>query len=147
MDYTFSYCSNQFICAFSHLSVHDHTKFRGGNFKYYVTRSHTKAAIEGSWRTEAFCPTPIATSYSAWSVAGVLEKVDGGHGAAVVARPPPTSEIRVRVPDWARVGKLVTLLAAGHQFTVQNLDQLYVLVSSALPTTLHNTTNKVPGVT
>ena len=34
------------------------------------------------------------------------------------------------------------LLAIGRQFTVQNLDQLYVLVLSALPTTLHDMTCK-----
>ena len=35
----------------------------------------------------------------------------------------------------------------GRQFTAQNLDQLYVLVSSALPTPHHNITDKVLGVT
>ena len=38
------------------------------------------------------------------------------------------------------------LLANGLQFTVQNLDQLYVLVSSAFPTNYHNITDKVLGV-
>ena len=43
---------------------------------------------------------------------------------------PPTSEIGVLFPARPQVGKLVV----GWQFTVQNLDQLYVLVSSALTT-------------
>ena len=43
----------------------------------------------------------------------------------------PTSEAGVRFMALPQVGKLVV----GRQFTVQNLDQLYVLVSSALPTT------------
>ena len=37
------------------------------------------------------------------------------------------------------------LQAVDRQFTTQNLDQLHVLVFSALPTTHHNITNKVPG--
>ena len=45
----------------------------------------------------------------------------------------PTCEIRVRIPAQPQVGKLV-LLAVGRQFTAENLDQLYVLVSSTLPT-------------
>ena len=46
---------------------------------------------------------------------------------------PPTSEIGVRFPARPQVGMLV--VAVGWQFTVQNLDQLCVLVSSALQTT------------
>ena len=37
-------------------------------------------------------------------------------------------------------------LAVGGQFIAQKLEQLYVLVSSALSTTNHNKTNKVLGV-
>ena len=47
---------------------------------------------------------------------------------------PPTSEAGLWFLDWPQVGKLV-VACFGRQFTVQNLDQLYVLVSSALPTT------------
>ena len=46
----------------------------------------------------------------------------------MVTLSPPTSEIGVQFPE---VGKLVKLLAVGREFAVQNLDQLYVLVSSA----------------
>ena len=42
-----------------------------------------------------------------------------------------TSEAGVRFPPWPQVGKLV-VLAVGRQFTVQNPNELYVLVSSAL---------------
>ena len=62
-----------------------------------------------------------------------------GNGGRVVTLSPPTSEIRVRFPALPEVGKLV-LLVVGQQFTVQNLDHLYVLVSSALPTTCYDTT-------
>ena len=44
------------------------------------------------------------------------------------------SEIGVQFLARPQVGKLVVILAVGRQFTVQNLGQLYVLVSSALPT-------------
>ena len=64
---------------------------------------------------------------------------------------------------WSHVGAVVTLrskfqfrsdlmweswrlLVVGLQFTVQNLDQLYVLVCSALLTTHHNITDKVIGM-
>ena len=50
----------------------------------------------------------------------------------MVTLSPSTSEAGVHVPARPQGGKLV---AVGQQFTVQNLDQLYVLVSSALPTT------------
>ena len=52
----------------------------------------------------------------------------------------PTSEIRVRFPARPQVGKLVVASTVGQQFTVQNPDQLYVLVSSALPTTRRDMT-------
>ena len=45
----------------------------------------------------------------------------------MVALSPPTSEAGVRFMALPQVGKLVV----GRQFTVQNLDQLHVLVSSA----------------
>ena len=50
---------------------------------------------------------------------------------------PPTSEAGVRFLAWLQVGKLVV---ACHWFTVKNLDQMYVLVSSALPTTRRDMT-------
>ena len=50
----------------------------------------------------------------------------------------PTSEAGVRFPAWPQVGKLV--VAVGRQFTLQNPNELYVLVSSALPTTHRNMT-------
>ena len=53
-----------------------------------------------------------------------------GHGGARVTLWPPISEIGVPV----------------YQFTVHNLDQLYVLISSALPTTSHNFTDRVLSV-
>ena len=57
-----------------------------------------------------------------------------GHGGRVVTLSPPTSEAGVWFPAWPQVGKLV-FAGVGRQFTVHNLDKLYVLVSSALPTT------------
>ena len=54
----------------------------------------------------------------------------------MVTLSPPTPEIGVRVLAQPQVGKLVV----GWQFTVQNLDQLYVLVSSAFQNTRHDMT-------
>ena len=56
----------------------------------------------------------------------------------MVTLSPPTSEAGVRFPARPEVGKLV--VSVGWQFTVQNPDKLYVLVSSALPTTRHDMT-------
>ena len=55
----------------------------------------------------------------------------------MVTLSPPTSEAGVRFPARPQVGKLV---AVGRQFTVQNPNELYVLVSSALPTTRRDMT-------
>ena len=63
-----------------------------------------------------------------------------GHGGAVVTYSPPTSEVDCSNPG-SYVGKLVVAQAAdGWQFTVQSLDQLYVLVSSAHKTAHHDMT-------
>ena len=60
----------------------------------------------------------------------------GGHGDRVVTLSPPTSEAGVRFPAWPQVGKLVVdCRLLGRKFIVQNADKLYILVSSALPTT------------
>ena len=58
---------------------------------------------------------------------------------------PPTSEAGVQFPARPQVGKLV--VAVGRQCTVQNPDELYVLVSSALPTTCRDMTCTVLKVT
>ena len=59
-----------------------------------------------------------------------------GRGGRVVTLSPPTSEIRVWFPALTSSGKGGSyLLTDGRQFTLQKIDQLYVLVSSALPTT------------
>ena len=60
-----------------------------------------------------------------------------GHGDAVVTHSPPTSEVGNSNPR-PYVGKLV--VTYGQQFTVQKLDQLYVLVSSAHKTTRRDMT-------
>ena len=52
----------------------------------------------------------------------------------MVTLSPPTSEAGVRFPARPQVGKLV-VACHWSQFTVQNPNELYVLVSSALPTT------------
>ena len=57
----------------------------------------------------------------------------------MVTLSPPTAEAGVRSPAWPQVGKLV-VASIGRQFTVQNPDELYVLVSSALPTTRRDMT-------
>ena len=54
-------------------------------------------------------------------------KIMRGHGDVVVTHLPPTSEVSGSNPR-PYVGKLV--VTDGRQFTVQNLDQVYVLVSS-----------------
>ena len=51
----------------------------------------------------------------------------------MVTLSPPTSEAGVWFLAWPQVGKLV--VAYHWQFTVQNPDELYVLISSALPAT------------
>ena len=63
----------------------------------------------------------------------------------MVAHSYPTSETGVQILTQLQLGKLV-LHAIGGWFTEQNLDQLYVLVSSALLTTCHNITDNVLGV-
>ena len=52
------------------------------------------------------------------------------HGDTVVTHLPPTSEVGSSNPR-PYVGKLVVARTNGRQFTVQNLDQLYVVVFSA----------------
>ena len=52
---------------------------------------------------------------------------------------PPTSEAGVRFPARPQVGKLV-VAGRWSAVTVQNPDELYVLVSSALPTTRRDMT-------
>ena len=59
-----------------------------------------------------------------------LNATNRGHGGRVVILSPPTSEIGIRFPAQPQVGKLV-VACVGRRFTVQNLDQLCVLVSSA----------------
>ena len=56
----------------------------------------------------------------------------------MVTLSPPTSEAGVQFPARPQVGKLV-----GRQFIVQNPDELYELVSSALPTTRRDMTRTV----
>ena len=56
-----------------------------------------------------------------------------------------TSDASVPFLAQPQVGKLV--VAIGRQFTVQNLDQLYVLITSALPTTRRDMTCTVLKVT
>ena len=58
--------------------------------------------------------------------------MSGGHGGAVVKHSPSISEVCGSNP---RVGKV-----GSWQFTVQNLDQQYVLVSSGHKTTHHDMT-------
>ena len=58
----------------------------------------------------------------------------------MVTLSPPTSEGGVWFTGMASSGEAGSLLAVGRQFTVQNPDELYVLVSSALPTTRHDMT-------
>ena len=57
-----------------------------------------------------------------------------GHGGRVVTLSPPTSEAVVQFLAQPQVGKVI-VASVGRQLTVLNSDQLYVLVSSALPTT------------
>ena len=63
----------------------------------------------------------------------------------MVTLSPPTSEAGVQFLAQPQVGK--PLLAIGRQFTVQNPNELYVLVSSALPTTRRDMTCTVFKVT
>ena len=63
-----------------------------------------------------------------------------GHGGAVVTHSPPISEVGGSNPKLY-VRRMV--VSYGRQFTVQNLDQLYVPVSSAHKTTRHDMTYTV----
>ena len=79
-----------------------------------------------------------------WSITNICELAHSlghfrGHGGRVVTLSPPTSEVRFGSRPYLKYESWY-LLAVGWQFTVQNLDQLYVLVSSALPTTRHEMT-------
>ena len=59
-----------------------------------------------------------------------------GHGGRVVTLLPPTSEIRVRFPARPQVEKLVVTCCWSAVYSTEtSTHQLYVLVSSALPTT------------
>ena len=62
-----------------------------------------------------------------------------GHGGRVVTLSPPTSEAGVRSQHGLK-WESWWLLAVGRQFTVHNPSELYVLVSSALPTTRRDMT-------
>ena len=89
---------------------------------------------------------PVYFSHS--SVIGSTFSVDvGGHSGTVVAHSPPTSELKVCIPCWPHVKKLENAFVVGWQFTVQNFDQLYVLVYSDLLTMCHNITDKVLDMT
>ena len=69
-----------------------------------------------------------------------------GHGGRVLTLSPPISEARVRFPTQPQVENW-QVLAVGRQFTVQNFDRVYVLVSSALQTTRRDMTCTVLKVT
>ena len=64
----------------------------------------------------------------------IFAKDKRGHGGRLVTPSPPTSEARVWFMALPQVGKLV-VACHWSAVIVQNLDQLYVLVFSALPTT------------
>ena len=59
----------------------------------------------------------------------------------MLAQSPPNSEIRVRILACGNPFPVVI-----QQFTVQNPDQLYVLVFSDIPTTFQNITDSTLGV-
>ena len=53
----------------------------------------------------------------------------------MVTLSPSTSEAGVRFPAWLQVGKLVVACHWTAGYSAEHPDKLYVLVSSALPTT------------
>ena len=57
----------------------------------------------------------------------------GCHSDRVVTLSPPTSEAGVRSPSWPQVGKLVVACRWSAVYSTEPYE-LYVLVSSALPT-------------
>ena len=57
----------------------------------------------------------------------------------MVTLSPPTSEAGVRSPAWPQVGKLVVACRWSAVYSAEPYE-LYVLVSSALPTTCHDMT-------
>ena len=56
---------------------------------------------------------------------------------------PPTSEVGVQFPALPQVGNLAGVC---REFTVQNLDQLYALVFSAVPPTSPDLYSVISGV-
>ena len=64
----------------------------------------------------------------------------GGHGGRVVTLSPPTSEAGVRFLARPQVGKLVVACCWSAVYSTKNPDELYILVSSALPTTRRDMT-------
>ena len=65
-----------------------------------------------------------------------LSEMERGQSGRVLTLLHPTSEVGVGFMALPQVGQFTVQW----QFTVQNLYKLYVLVSSALPTTRHNMT-------
>ena len=63
----------------------------------------------------------------------------GGHGGRVVTLSPPTSAAGVRSPSRPYVGKLVVACRWSAVYSTEP-SELYVLVSSALPTTRRDMT-------
>ena len=57
----------------------------------------------------------------------------------MVTLSPPTSEARVLFPAWPQVGKLVVACPWSAVYSTEP-NELYILVSSALPTTRHDMT-------
>ena len=98
-------------------------------FQYYVKENEKIKSLFVSLLLTNLTLNPFTSSGTVFNC--LKGNLKGGHSGRVVTLLPPTSKAGVRYPTRPQVGKLVV----GRQFTVQNLDQLYVLVSSALPTT------------
>ena len=104
-------------------------------YKYIRVHSWSTGTLELS---TVLCPE-LPHDFSSYKLEVKVYTYKRGHGGRVVTLSPPTSEAGVRFLARPQVGKLVV----ARQFTVQNPNELYVLVSSALLTTRRDMTYTV----
>ena len=101
--------------------------------------------VQRAWKDRLITEVHTVKHLHWWR--GLKLQYHPSHGGRVVTLSSPTSEAGVWFPARPQVGKLVVACVVGRQFTVQSPDELYVLISSALPTTRCDTTCTVLKVT
>ena len=135
-------------------SEHERRAFYIDIFLYIWNSWPSRVHVTGHMRKQTRAGTPFNISKPLTKLQSSLKyKIRGQVYNSVIFQsnsdsiktclPPVRSELKSQ-PDFT--WESWKMLAVGRQFTVQNLDQLYVLVSSALPTTRHNINDEVLGV-